>query len=136
MPNNFKNGQLEETIATSFVSNKALSPTVIARRVSDFIQELIASSDQILDSKPVQARISDEAQKTFKDTFLPLQLLQSLCQIPGLPFASYCPWRSMPDFQFGHCDPFPPLGLLYSSNKCLSTLYNARTIHHPREYLT
>jgi hypothetical protein len=32
MPNNFKNGQLEETIATSFVSDKALSPTVVARR--------------------------------------------------------------------------------------------------------
>jgi len=128
MPNNFKNGQSEETIATSFVSDKALSPTVITCCVSDFIQELVASSDQILDSKPVRARISDEAQKTFKDTFLPLQLLRSLCQIPGLPFASYRPWRSMPDFQFGHCDPFPPLGPLYSLDKCLSTLYNARTI--------
>jgi hypothetical protein len=125
MPNNFKNGQLEETIATSFVSDKALSPTVVARRVSD----------QILDSKPVRARISDETQKTFKHTFLPLQLLRSLCQIPGLPFASYRPWRSMPDFQFGHCDPFPLLGPSYSSDKCLSTLYNARTIHHS-EYST
>ena len=37
--------------------------------VSDFIQELVASSDQILDSKPVRARTSDEAKKTFKDTF-------------------------------------------------------------------
>jgi hypothetical protein len=37
--------------------------------VSDFIQELVVSSDVILNSKPVRARTSDEAQKTFKDTF-------------------------------------------------------------------
>ena len=37
--------------------------------VSTFIRELVASPDQILDSKPVQARTPDEAQKTFGDTF-------------------------------------------------------------------
>jgi hypothetical protein len=37
--------------------------------VSDFIEELLVSSDDILRSMPVQARTPDEAQKTFKDTF-------------------------------------------------------------------
>jgi len=37
--------------------------------VSDFIRELVASSAQVLNSKPVRARTSDEAQKTFEDTF-------------------------------------------------------------------
>jgi len=37
--------------------------------VSKFIQELVASSDQILNSKPVCARTAQEAQLTFENTF-------------------------------------------------------------------
>ena len=37
--------------------------------VSSFIRELVASPDHILNSNPVRARTSDEARKTFEETF-------------------------------------------------------------------